>query len=70
VVVTAARVQDRDGAMPLLAHFRHPCSRLRFIWADQASNGDLAAWLWGLRPCRTVRLDIVKRHVNVHVVAA
>lgn len=35
-VVTAARVQDRDGAQRLLAVLRHQVSRLRLIWADQA----------------------------------
>ena len=31
------------------------------IWADQAYAGELVAWLWGLRPRRQVRLEIVKR---------
>jgi putative transposase len=61
VVVTAASVQDRDGAMALLAPLRHRFSRIRLIWADQAYAGDLAAWLWSLRPWRNVRLAIVKR---------
>jgi putative transposase len=61
VVVTAASVQDPDGAMPWLEGLRHHCSRLRLLWADQASRGDLAAGLWGLRPWRKVRLEIVKR---------
>jgi putative transposase len=61
VVVTAASVQDRDGAMPLLDGLRHQCCRLRLLWADQAYGGDLGAWLWGLRPWRKVRLEIVKR---------
>ena len=61
VVVTAASVQDRDGAMYLLAILRSKFSRLRLIWADQAYTGDLVAWLWGLRPWRKVRLEIVKR---------
>jgi putative transposase len=47
--------------MSLLARLRHQFSRLRLIWADQAYPGDLAAWLWELRPRRKVRLDIVKR---------
>jgi transposase len=47
--------------MSFLARLRHQFSRVRFIWADQAYTGDLAAWLWGRRPWRTVRLDIVKR---------
>ena len=59
--MTAARVPDRDGAMPWLEVLRHQCSRRRLLWADQASGGDLGAWLWGLRPWRNVRLEIVKR---------
>jgi putative transposase len=61
VVVTAASVQDRDGAMQLLDVLRHRFSRLRLIWADQAYAGDLSAWVWALRRWRNVRLDIVKR---------
>jgi len=47
--------------MSLLARLRHQCSRRRLIWVDQAYTGDLAAWLWGLRPWRHVRLDMGKR---------
>jgi hypothetical protein len=36
VVVTAPSVQDRDGAMLLLARLRHPFSRVRVIRADRA----------------------------------
>jgi len=61
VVVTAASVQDRDGATQLLAPLRSKCSRLRLIWADQAYGGDLITWLWALRPWRKIRLEIVKR---------
>jgi putative transposase len=61
VVVTAASVQDRDGAMQLLDVLRHTFSRLRLIWADQAYAGDLIPWLWALRPWRKIRLAIVKR---------
>jgi putative transposase len=61
IVVTAASVQDRDGAMSLLDVLRHHCSRLRVIWADQAYAGELIAWVWGLRPWRRVRLEMVKR---------
>jgi putative transposase len=60
-VVTAASVQDRDGAMSLLDVLRHRFSRLHVIWADQAYAGELIAWVWGLRPWRNVRLAIVKR---------
>jgi putative transposase len=61
VVVTAASVQDRDGAVSLLDVLRHHFSRLRVIWADQAYAGDLITWVWSLRPWRHVRLEIVKR---------
>jgi putative transposase len=61
VVVTGAGVQDRDGATQLLAPLRSKFSRLRLIWADQASAGDLITWLWALRPWRKIRLAIVKR---------
>jgi putative transposase len=60
-MVTAAHVQDRDGAMSLLDVLRHHFARLRLIWADQAYAGDLVAWVWALRPSRKVRLEIVKR---------
>jgi putative transposase len=61
VVVTAASVQDHEGATSMLAHLRHRFSRMRLIWADQAYSGDLVAWLWSLRPWRKIRLAIVKR---------
>jgi putative transposase len=60
-MVTAASVQDRDGAIHLLDVLRHKFSRLRLIWADQAYAGDLVAWVWALRPWRKVRLEIVQR---------
>jgi putative transposase len=61
VVVTAASVQDRDGAKNVLAVLRHKFSRLRLIWADQAYAGQLIAWVKALRVYRPVRLEIVKR---------
>jgi putative transposase len=61
VVVTAASVQDRDGAKRPLEILRHQFSRLRLIWADQAYAGQLIAWVRALRPYRPIRLDIVKR---------
>jgi len=65
VVVTAASVQDRDGAKLLLEVLRHQFSRLRLIWADGAYGGELLAWVWALRPWRKVRLEIVKRPAGV-----
>ena len=61
MVVTAASVQDRDGAKPLLQGIRHKCSRLRHLWADGASAGPLVAWVKALRPPRPMRLEIAQR---------
>jgi putative transposase len=66
VVVTAANVQDRAGAESLLACLPHQFSRLRCIWADQAYTGALVTWVWGLRPWRKVRLEMVKRPEGTH----
>jgi putative transposase len=61
VVVTAASVQDRNGAQHLLAILRHKCSRLRHLWADGAYAGPLVDWVRALRPQRPIRLEITKR---------
>jgi putative transposase len=61
VVVTAASVQDRDGAKIALAVLRHKFSRLGVSWADQAYAGQLIAWVKAWRVYRPVRLVIVKR---------
>jgi putative transposase len=50
VVVTAASVQDRDGAKALLDILRHKFCRLRHIWADGAYAGPLVDWVRALRP--------------------
>jgi transposase len=58
VVVTAAGVQDRDGAMPLLERTRRACLRIALVWADNAYAGRLVVWAGenlGLR------LQIVRR---------
>jgi len=61
VVVTAASVQDRDGAKPVLAVLRHQFPRLRHLWADGAYAGALVDGVWSLRSRRKVRLEITKR---------
>jgi putative transposase len=61
VVVTAANVQDRDGAKQLLEMLRHRYMRLRHIWADGAYTGPLGQWVKELRPQRPIRLEITKR---------
>jgi transposase len=44
VVITAASVQDRDGARPLLWNLHRACRRVRLVWADAGYAGKLAAW--------------------------
>ena len=61
MVVTAANVQDRDGAHSILAVLRHKFSRLRHIWADGAYAGPLVDWVRALRPQRPIRLEVTKR---------
>jgi putative transposase len=65
VVVTAARVQDRDGAKQLLEILRHKYARLRHLWADGAYAGPLVDWVRRLRLYRPVRLEIAKRSAAI-----
>ncbi|WP_198654351.1 transposase [Nocardia aurea] len=44
VIVTAAGVQDRDGAKPALARLRDWYERIVLIWADSAYVGKLVTW--------------------------
>jgi transposase len=44
VVITAASVQDRDGARPLLWNLHRSCRRVRLVWADAGYAGKLALW--------------------------
>jgi transposase len=45
VVITAASVQDRDAARPLLWNLRRASSRVRLVWADAVYTGDrLTSW--------------------------
>ena len=41
VVITAASVQDRDAARPLLWNLHRTCRRIRLIWADAVYTGKL-----------------------------
>jgi putative transposase len=45
VVVTAALVQDRDGARLLLRRLGGACKKLRLIWVDGNYRGQLLAWV-------------------------
>ena len=58
VVVTAASVQDRDGARLLLSRLGGACKKLRLIWVDGAYRGQLLDWV--AEQCR-FRLQAVLR---------
>jgi len=58
VVVTAASVQDRDGARQVLSHLSGSCKKLRLIWVDGAYRGHLLDWV--AEHCRC-RLNVVLR---------
>jgi putative transposase len=45
VVVTAASVQDRDGANMVLKKVKAQVSRLQLLWADGAYKGQLIDWV-------------------------
>lgn len=45
VVVTAASVQDRDGARLLLERLAGFCKKLRRIWVDGGYRGSLLEWV-------------------------
>jgi hypothetical protein len=49
VVITAASVQDRDGARPLLWNLHRTCRRVRLVWADAVYTGKLTAWAAALK---------------------
>lgn len=58
ILVTAANVQDRDGAKLVFEKARVRFPRLKRIWADGGYAGKLLEWV--LETCRFV-LEIVKR---------
>lgn len=62
VIVTAASIQDRDGAHPLLALLREKFSTIRLVWADGGYAGRLQAWV---RQALGLAVTIVKRSDDV-----
>lgn len=58
VIITAASVQDRDAAHPLLATLRERFSTISLVWADGGYAGRLVTWA-----AKTLRLavTVVKR---------
>jgi transposase len=50
VVITAASVQDRDAARPLLWNTRRACRGVRLVWADAGYHASkLTAWAAALK---------------------
>jgi transposase len=50
VVITAANVQDRDGARPLLWNLHRARTKIVLIWADAGyTAGKLAAWATAMK---------------------
>lgn len=45
VVVSAASVQDRDGARLVFTHLTGACKKLRLIWVDGGYRGQLIDWV-------------------------
>jgi transposase len=58
VIVTAACVQDRDGACQLLSLVRERFSTIRMVWADGGYAGRLLPWA---RKCLQLIVTVVKR---------
>jgi putative transposase len=60
IVVTAASVQDRDGARPLLWRLRLGCRGMLLVWADAAYAGRLVVWA---RAALGLRVQLVRRRL-------
>ena len=58
VLVEGADVADREGARWLFRAIDQQWTALAKVWADQAYNGDLAAWLRGVYG---IDLEVVER---------
>jgi hypothetical protein len=59
IVVTAASVQDRDGAKALLWRLRARFRTVSLAWADGGYAGKLLAWA---QPNLRLTVEIVKRN--------
>lgn len=62
VIVTAASVQDRDGAHPLLALLREKFSTIALVWADGGYAGRLVTWA---KQVLDLAVTIVKRNDDI-----
>jgi transposase len=63
VLVTAASVQDRDAARPLLWNLRKAFPSVRFAWADGGYAGKLVTWA---KTALKLTVQIVRRPDDLH----
>ena len=63
VLVTAASVQDRDAAQPLLWNLRHAFPSIKLTWADGGYTGTPVTWA---KTWLRLTLEIVKRPDDLH----
>jgi putative transposase len=63
VLVTAASVQDRDAAKPLLWNLRRAFPTVKLAWADGGYAGKLVTWA---ETALHLTLEIVKRPDDLH----
>ena len=64
VLVTAASVQDRDAAKPLLQNLHRAFPQITLAWADGGYAGKLVSWA---KAALSLTLEIVKRPDDLHV---
>jgi transposase len=63
VLVTAASVQDRDAAKPLLWNLRRAFPQITLAWADGGYAGKLVTWA---KTRLRLTLEIVRRPDDLH----
>jgi putative transposase len=63
VLITAASIQDRDAAKPLLWNLKKTFPAIRLTWADGGYAGKLVTWS---KAALKLTLEIVKRPDDLH----
>ncbi len=63
VLVTAASVQDRDAARPLLWNLRKAFPKIKLAWADGGYAGKLVTWA---KTALKLTVEIVRRPDDLH----
>jgi transposase len=63
VLITAAGIQDRDAAKPLLWNLRRAFPSVRLAWADGGYAGKLVTWA---KTALKLTLEIVRRPDDLH----